>query len=59
MPPGGARAQTMLKRNLAAGLGNVAYREPPAVLNQGPALKQLLELARDGDDEVRGCTAHR
>jgi hypothetical protein len=47
-----ARKQTMLKRNLAAGLGNVAYREPSAVLGQGPAIKSLLELARDADDEV-------
>lgn len=47
-----ARKQTMLKRNLAAGLGNVAYREPAAVLGQAPAIKALLELARDSDDEV-------
>jgi hypothetical protein len=47
-----ARKQTMLKRNLAAGLGNVSYREASAVLSQPPALKSLLELARDSDEEV-------
>lgn len=47
-----ARKQTLLKRNLAAGLGNVSYREPSAVLGQPSAIKSLLELARDSDDEV-------
>mmetsp|Transcript_22412 Transcript_22412/g.26438 ORF Transcript_22412/g.26438 Transcript_22412/m.26438 type:complete len:1465 (-) Transcript_22412:205-4599(-) len=47
-----ARKQTLLKRNLAAGLGNVSYREPSAVLGQSSAIKSLLELARDPDDEV-------
>ncbi len=42
----------MLKRNLASGLGNVAYREPSAVLGQQAAIKQLLELSRTDDDET-------
>ena len=44
--------QIVLKRNLASGLGNVAYREPSAVLGQQAAIKQLLELSRTDDDEV-------
>ena len=44
--------QIVLKRNLASGLGNVAYREPSALLSQQVAIKQLLELSRFDDNEV-------